>query len=557
MNWRDLQIAPCCTHHLDTLGSPIYEERFEEVLKFHAPGLAPVRLGQAAWHIHFDGSAAYDRRFLLTFGFYDGLSTVVSANGWHHVDNTGEDAYPQRYAWCGNFQEGRCSIREKDGTYRHITPSGETAYEARWRYAGDYRDGVAVVQAGDGRSTHIDLAGRKLHARWFLDLDIYHKGFSRARDEAGWAHIDTAGIPVYKKRFAAVEPFYNGQARVERFDGGLEVIDEAGGTMIELRPALRSEFAALSNDMVGFWKTRAIAAAVELRLVEALPGTEDDLAIQCHLQPDRAGRLLRALGELGLTTRDGTVWRLTTRGNYLRADHPLTLADAAREYAGPFSRMWEALPQALLSMGDWKAPDIFKEVALDEHRLQPHHRMLQSYARHDYPAVVAALDLVGKERLVDAGGGIGAMANLLLDRYPTLEVVVLDLPEIIDQAKRLQSKRTGLEWLASDLFKPWNRSADAVLFARVLHDWDDVFCRQLLRQARAVLPRGGRVFIVEMVLPESGMAGGLCDLHLLMATGGQERTPTEYGRLLATEGFELLEVRALPALPSILVGVAQ
>jgi len=36
-------------------------------------------------------------------------------------------------------------------------------------------------------------------------------------------------------RFAAVEPFYNGQARVERMDGRLEVIDETGKFLIELR----------------------------------------------------------------------------------------------------------------------------------------------------------------------------------------------------------------------------------------------------------------------------------------------------------------------------------
>jgi hypothetical protein len=84
------------------------------------------------------------------------------------------------------------------------------------------------VQAADGRSTHVDLDGRMVNGRWFLDLDVFHKGFARARDDGGWTHVDTSGSPAYSRRFAAVEPFYNGQARVERFDGGLEVIDESG-----------------------------------------------------------------------------------------------------------------------------------------------------------------------------------------------------------------------------------------------------------------------------------------------------------------------------------------
>lgn len=38
----------------------------------------------------------------------------------------------------------------------------------------------------------------------------------------------------------------------------------------------------------------------------------------------------------------------------------------------------------------------------------------------------------------------------------------------------------------------------------------------ILRHAREAIPAGGRLFIVEMVLPEAGFAGSLCDLHLLM-----------------------------------------
>ena len=46
------------------------------------------------------------------------------------------------------------------------------------------------------------------------------------------------------------------------------------------------------------------------------------------------------------------------------------------------------------------------------------------------------------------------------------------------------------------------------------------------------------------------------DLHLLMATGGQERTEAEYSELLSATGFRLESVRPLPALPSIVVAEA-
>lgn len=556
MTWRALTVAEDGTHHVAE-GVPAYAERFDEVLKFHAPGLAPVRRQADAWHIHPDGSPAYSRRFLRAFGFYEALAAVADSDGWHHITPRGADAYPQRYAWCGNFQEQRCPVRMQDGTYLHITPGGLPAYDARWRYVGDFRDGVGVVQQQNGRSTHIRPDGTPLHGAWFLDLDVFHKAYARARDEAGWMHIDRAGEPIYARRFANVEPFYNGQARVERFDGRLEVIDESGHQLVELRPALRSEFAALSADMVGFWRTETIAAAVELGVFEALPGTSEEIAARCELHGERTERLLRALGELSLVTMEGAQWWRTPRGEYLRSDHPLTLTGAAGEYAQHFSAMWKSLPEAMRRSGQWQAPDVFDDVARDDTRQSSHHRMLLSYARHDYPTVPAALRLQGSERVIDAGGGLGALSLALLEHYPQLEITLLDRPEVIQEAQRTLASEPRLKLQVADLFQPWQVSADAVVMARILHDWDDSAAIRILKRAREALATGNEIFVIEMVLPDSGVAGALCDLHLLMVTGGHERTKAGYASILADAGFELVEVRHLPALPSILVGRAR
>lgn len=558
MTWRHLRVAADRSHHVTSAGQPAYDERFDDVLKFHEPGLAPVARDGWAWHIHGDGSPAYDLRFRRTFGFYEGLAATVGDGGWRHIRPDGAAHYIERYAWCGNFQGGRCPVRYADGEYAHITASGAPAYDARWRYAGDYRDGIAVVQAADGRSTHIDLAGQRVHDRWFVDLDVFHKGYARACDPAGWTHIDAVGRPIYARRFAAVEPFYNGQARVERFDGALEVIDESGDTVCELRPARRSEFAQLSADMVGFWRTQTIGAAVRLGVIEQLPAAGDEIARSCQMTIDGTRRLLHALAELQLVR--GPVdshdqWELTSRGQYLRAAHPLTLADAALEYAGPFSERWTGLADALREGSAWRAPDVFGQVAREPARCAAHHRMLQSYARHDYPAVADALELRAGERVVDAGGGLGALAQLIAEAHPETSVTVLERPEVVDLARR-QGGASGIQWRAANLFEPWGLQADAVVLARVLHDWDDEAAGRILAQARATLAPGGRVFVVEMLVDERAPAGSLCDLHLLTVTGGRERSAGEVERLLTAAGFECAGVRTVAALPSIVIGVA-
>ena len=186
-DWRDYRISADGTHHVYE-GDPAYAARFLDVLKFHAPGLAPVLDSSGGYHITPDGLPAYDSRHVRPFGFYEGRAAVQSANGWFHILPDGQPHYSERYAWSGNFQGGRCAVRLPDGSYLHIDEGGAPAYSERHRYAGDFRDGFAVVQRDDGRHSHIDLSGTMVHGHWFFDLDVFHKNCARARDEEGWHH---------------------------------------------------------------------------------------------------------------------------------------------------------------------------------------------------------------------------------------------------------------------------------------------------------------------------------------------------------------------------------
>lgn len=319
--WRTTKVSPDATHHLQE-GEPLYTAKFDGVLAFHEPGFAPVRKGGAAWHISTRGEAVYSRRFMQAFGYYEGIAAVVSADGWHHILVDGSDLYAQRYAWCGNFQGERCTVRHIDGTYGHISPDGNPAYEIRWRYAGDFRDGIAVAQREDGLSTHIDPEGHLIHGCWFLDLDVFHKGFARARDLDGWTHIDREGTPVYARRFSMVEPFYNGQARVETREGALEVIDERGMTVVELRAPIRSVFHAVSADLVGFWRTDILGGAVELGVFDALPADTPGVARVCGVSEDIADRLMSALAEMDYVSIDEQqIWLCTARGDVLSSGY--------------------------------------------------------------------------------------------------------------------------------------------------------------------------------------------------------------------------------------------
>lgn len=230
MQLDQITVARDATHH-EFEGQPLYEARFTQVLKYHPPGLAAVADPSGSYHITTDGCSAYPARFNSSFGFYDGLAAVSDATGWFHITLEGVPAYRERYSWCGNFQGGLVPVRDGAGHYFHLDLHGRRPYAESYRYAGDYRDGVACVRRLDGACVHIDRNGRPVHSQSFLELDVFHKGFARARDGSGWFHIRADGSPAYGARFVEVEAFYNGQAYVRDWSGRRLVISESGAVL--------------------------------------------------------------------------------------------------------------------------------------------------------------------------------------------------------------------------------------------------------------------------------------------------------------------------------------
>jgi len=233
MRWQDIKNSPDNTGFLFE-GKQIFGKTFIEVLKFHPPGIAPVKDESGSYHISTHGKPLYDERYDRTFGFYCNRAAVIENANWFHVNESGKRAYPQSYAWCGNYQEDLCTVRDFCNRYFHIDLDGNEVYKEKYLYCGDFRDGFSCAKLQSGFFKHIDRIGNFINDKEFLDLGVFHKNFATARDKDGWFHIDINGEQIYSRRFANIEPFYNGQAKAEMFDGSLEVIDEAGKTVVNV-----------------------------------------------------------------------------------------------------------------------------------------------------------------------------------------------------------------------------------------------------------------------------------------------------------------------------------
>ena len=404
-----------------------------------------------------------------------------------------------------------------------------------------------MVQRDDGRHSHIDADGNPLHGKWFLDLDVFHKNHARARDEQGWHHVDLSGLPLYARRFGNVEPFYNGQARAEGFDGSLSVIDEAGETLVELRKPRRSPLEELSTDMVGLWKTQTIRAAVELGVFDTLPASAEEVEKRLGLAKSAGPRLMRALTELGLTHQDADGrYRPTGKGALLQNAHPLSMADAALHWGRESHAAWSQAEQSLRTgepvFAELNQNDFFVWLGDRPEDLRSYHRAMAAYARHDYQALASSVDFGIHAHILDVGGGAGELAFSLLRACPDLTATVMDRPEVISGVAAPADVAGRCSLAGCDFFEKWPVRSDAVVLARVLHDWPDHGARRILRRAREAMSTGGALYLVELTLDDGSGSGGMLDLNMLVMTGGAERTWEQFQALLAQSGFELVDI---------------
>ncbi len=233
MDWQEIQISNDNTSFLYN-GTVLYNKQFLQVMKFHAPGIAPVSDDSGWYHISVDGTPIYKERYTHTFGFYFDRAVVVLNGKWFHVDTKGYPTYTERYVWAGNYQENLCTVRDSSNKYFHIDSNGKRISLDSFIYAGDFKDGYACVKTNLGWK-HIDSSGNALNCKYFLDLGVFHKSVATAKDKDGWFHINKNGDGLYNQRYLSIEPFYNGFSKVIKFDHTHLIINERGDTIITLQ----------------------------------------------------------------------------------------------------------------------------------------------------------------------------------------------------------------------------------------------------------------------------------------------------------------------------------
>ncbi len=324
------------------------------------------------------------------------------------------------------------------------------------------------------------------------------------------------------------------------------------------------------NLTAGKWVSGATAVAVELGIADLLKdGTKTvaQIARSVNASEDGVYRLLRALGSVGLFAETGSRrFRLTPLGKLLRTDPQRALGTYAR-FVGHEStwRPWEKLAHSVRT-GEPAFDHVFAMPIFDYFAKMPEAAAvfdgaMTSISTWESKAVVAAYDFSEIGTLVDVAGGHGLMIMTILKANRNMRGILFDLPHVTAGAAMLL--RSGgvadrCQIFSGDFFTSVPEGGDAYIMKHIIHDWDDERAIQILRNCHSVMRRGGKVLVVDAVIPPGNAThfGKLLDLEMLALTPrGRERTQAEFRDLLQRSGFKLKRVISTETHLSVVEGV--
>jgi trans-aconitate methyltransferase len=115
--------------------------------------------------------------------------------------------------------------------------------------------------------------------------------------------------------------------------------------------------------------------------------------------------------------------------------------------------------------------------------------------------------------IVDVGGAHGDAAFALARKYPSLHLVVQELPEVVSNSK--SDPDLDVSFMAHDFFEEQPvKGADVYLFRWILHNWPDKYCIKILRALIPALKQGSRIIVMDHVMPPPGVLANDVDRNL-------------------------------------------
>ena len=123
---------------------------------------------------------------------------------------------------------------------------------------------------------------------------------------------------------------------------------------------------------------------------------------------------------------------------------------------------------------------------------------------------------IGKGSVVDLGGAEGHIAVAVAERFPSLKIVVQDLPAVIQKVEDKVPKALASRvlFMQHDFFTEQPVKADAYLLRWILHNYPNEYCVKILRQLVPALEDGARIIVMDNIVPEPGTISQMAEREI-------------------------------------------
>ncbi|MGV9270960.1 methyltransferase [Kitasatospora sp. NPDC003701] len=330
----------------------------------------------------------------------------------------------------------------------------------------------------------------------------------------------------------------------------------------------RRSSAFLTDEALGFLFPAALRAAADVGVADHLadgPRTPAELATATGTDARSLHRVLRLLATRGVVAEDESGrFTLTDAGQALRSDVPYSARAAVRMLTDrtmwlPAGELTSCLTEGTASFEGIFGMPFFDHFAQDARTAAVFHVGMAAMSDPENALIPAAYAFPESGTVVDVGGGHGGLLLEVLRRNPGLAGVLYDRSHVLAGHRLETDKEIAGRWtLAEGDFFASVPPGDIHLLKRITHDWDDETCVTLLTHCRRSLHPGGRVLVLDAVVPRGNAPhqSKTLDLMMMASLTGRERTEADFADLFERAGLRLSRVIPTPTVLSVVEAVA-